>query len=336
MGEFDLIATYFKRPTPHAVLGVGDDCALLSLAPGHHLAVSTDMLVAGRHFVENVDPTALGHKALAVNLSDLAAMGATPKAFTLALALPRIDASWLAKFSQGLLALADAHGCELVGGDTTAGPLTLSITVMGEVPVGQALTRAGAKVGDDIYVSGDLGWARLGLAAQKGELQLPSELQTKAQQALDWPQPAVALGQALRNMAHAAIDLSDGLSGDLGHILAQSKVGAVLDETALAQTMGEAGASLGWSTEQMAQWVLAGGDDYALCVTAPPQVRTSLATLTDAQGQPYRLHRIGQITESVGLRLRDATGLIGDPMASSAFDHFAGDALASLSRGNRT
>ncbi|MGH6637253.1 MAG: thiamine-phosphate kinase, partial [Polaromonas sp.] len=177
MGEFDLIARYFTRPTARAALGVGDDCALLQPAPGTQLAVSSDMLVEGRHFLPDVDPFTLGHKALAVNLSDLAACGATPLAFTLALALPRADAAWLEPFARGLLALADAHGCELVGGDTTQGPLNICITVFGEVPVvnskSQALLRSGAKAGDDVYVSGTLGDARLALEAMRGTVALP-------------------------------------------------------------------------------------------------------------------------------------------------------------------
>ena len=177
MGEFDLITRFFKRPTPRAALGVGDDCALLSPRPGTQLAISTDMLVEGRHFYPDVDPMLLGHKALAVNLSDLAACGATPLAFTLALSLPQADEAWLAPFSRGLLALADDHGCELIGGDTTQGPLNICITVFGEVPVvngrSAALLRSGAQAGDDLYVSGTLGDARLALQARRGMLPLP-------------------------------------------------------------------------------------------------------------------------------------------------------------------
>jgi thiamine-monophosphate kinase len=178
MGEFDLIARYFKRPVARAALGVGDDCALLAPRPGTQLAISSDMLVEGRHFFADVDPAALGHKALAVNLSDLAACGAKPLAFTLALALPRVDEAWLAGFSRGLFELADLHGCELVGGDTTQGPLNICITVFGEVPVvngrSQALLRPGARAGDDIYVSGTLGDARLGLDAMRGQIESPA------------------------------------------------------------------------------------------------------------------------------------------------------------------
>lgn len=233
MSEFDLIARYFTRPTPRAALGVGDDCALLRPTPGTQLAISCDMLVEGRHFFADVDPAALGHKALAVNLSDLAACGATPVAFTLALALPQADETWLAPFAHGLLALADAHGCELIGGDTTKGPLNICITVFGEVPVvngkSQALLRSGAQVGDDLYVSGTLGDARLALDALRGTIALPADLLAQARQRLERPTPRVALGQALRGVASAALDISDGLLGDLQHILKASGVGATID-----------------------------------------------------------------------------------------------------------
>ena len=201
MTEFDLIARYFTRPVRKAALGVGDDCALLATAPGMQLAISSDMLVEGRHFFADVDPEALGHKALAVNLSDLAACGAKPLAFTLALSLPRVDEAWLAGFSRGLLALADAHGCELVGGDTTQGPLNICITVFGEVPTGQALLRHGARPGDDLWVShaigGGIGDARLALEVFRGNLVLPGEQFDRVRLAMELPQPRVALGLAL-------------------------------------------------------------------------------------------------------------------------------------------
>ena len=244
MGEFDLIERFFKQkaaPTPanqaqtatnSIVLGIGDDCALLQPAPGMQLAVSTDMLVEGRHFFADVDPLALGHKALAVNLSDLAAMGATPLAFTLALALPPAraqDAAWLDAFSDGLLALAGAHGCALVGGDTTAGPLAICITVFGQMPAGQALRRDGAQAGDELWVSGTLGDARLALGALRGEWTLPAAALAAARQRLERPTPRVALGLALRGIATSCIDVSDGLVGDVGHILKASGVGAVIE-----------------------------------------------------------------------------------------------------------
>ena len=232
MGEFDLIARYFThpaRPDGAVALGVGDDCALLAPKPGMQLAISSDMLVEGRHFFPDVDPEALGHKALAVNLSDLAACGARPLAFTLALSLPRADEPWLAGFARGLMALANAHGCELVGGDTTQGPLKICITVFGEVPSGQALLRSGARPGDDIYVSGTLGDARLALEALRGRTTLPADVLERARQRLERPTPRVALGQALRGVASSAMDLSDGLLGDLLHILKASGAGACID-----------------------------------------------------------------------------------------------------------
>ena len=328
MGEFDLIARYFTRPTPRAVLGVGDDCALLQPAPGAQLAISSDMLVEGRHFFADADPFALGHKALAVNLSDLAACGATPLAFTLALALPDVNETWLQGFSQGLLALADAHGCELVGGDTTQGPLNICITVFGAVPVvngkSQALLRSGARAGDDVYVSGTLGDARLALDALRGTLVLPADLLAQARLRLEQPTPRVALGQALRGVATAALDLSDGLLGDLGHILKASGVGATLD-TSIAIQLIAACAHPACTTglislKKQLECVLAGGDDYELAFTAPPAARQ--AVLAAARLAETPVTRMGRIDAEPGLRLVDAQGqrLSGH---YSSFDHFA-------------
>lgn len=328
MGEFDLIARYFTRPTPRAVLGVGDDCALLQPAPGAQLAISSDMLVEGRHFFADADPFALGHKALAVNLSDLAACGATPLAFTLALALPDVNETWLQGFSRGLLALADAHGCELVGGDTTQGPLNICITVFGEVPVvngkSQALLRSGARPGDDVYVSGTLGDARLALDALRGMLVLPPALLAQARVRLEQPTPRVALGQALRGVATAALDLSDGLTGDLGHLLKASGVGATLD-TSIAIQLIAACAHPACTTglislKKQLECVLAGGDDYELAFTAPPAARQ--AVLAAARQAKTRVTRMGRIDAEPGLRLVDAQG---QPLSGhySSFDHFA-------------
>ncbi len=312
MGEFDLIERYFKRPARRAVLGVGDDCALLQPTAGMQLAVSSDMLVEGRHFFPDVDPAALGHKALAVNLSDLAACGATPLAFTLALALPRVDETWLAGFSAGLLALADTHGCELVGGDTTQGPLNICITVFGEVPRGQALLRSGAQLGDDIYVSGTLGDARLALEALRGKLQLPPGELARARSRLERPAPRVALGQALRGIASSAIDISDGLVGDLGHILQASAVGASLDTNAALELMAAEGKKL--------EYVLAGGDDYELAFTAAPSTRQAVAAAAAQSGTAVT--RIGKIKQQPGLELVDGRG---QPVPGNfrSFDHFA-------------
>ncbi|MBG6077153.1 thiamine-phosphate kinase [Polaromonas sp. CG_9.11] len=328
MGEFDLIARYFTRPTPRAVLGVGDDCALLQPAPGTQLAISSDMLVEGRHFFADVDPFALGHKALAVNLSDLAACGATPLAFTLALALPDVDEAWLAPFSRGLLALADAHGCELVGGDTTRGPLNICITVFGEVPVvhgkSQALLRSGARAGDDVYVSGTLGDARLALEALRGNIALPAELLAQARERLERPTPRVALGQALRGVASAALDISDGLLGDLRHLLRASGVGATLD-TSIAIHLIAACAHPDCATglislKNRLNCVLAGGDDYELAFSAPVSARQAVQAAARQAATPVT--RIGCIDAEPGLRLLDADGqrLSG---AFASFDHFA-------------
>ena len=327
MGEFDLIARYFTRPVRPggaAALGVGDDCALLAPRPGMQLAISSDMLVEGRHFFADVDPEALGHKALAVNLSDLAACGAKPLAFTLALALPRVDESWLADFSKGLLALADAHGCELVGGDTTQGPLNICITVFGEVPAGQALLRSGARAGDDIYVSGTLGDARLALEALLGHIHLPDELLAQARQRLERPTPRVALGLALRGIASSAMDVSDGLLGDFGHILKASGVGACIrtDETIKLIAAGAFPSSARgqFDAKILQQCTLAGGDDYELLFTAPPQHRAAVAEAAAQSRTPVT--RIGQVEAAPGLRLLDAQGMPVENRFAS-FDHFA-------------
>ena len=331
MGEFDLIAQYFKRPVQKAALGVGDDCALLPSLPGTQLAISSDMLVEGRHFVSTVAPQRLGHKALAVNLSDLAACGATPRAFTLALALPRVDAQWLAGFSQGLFALADAHGCELIGGDTTQGPLNICITVLGDVPVvdgqSQALLRSGAQVGDDIYVSGTLGDARLALEVFRGLQQVPAQVFETARLRMEQPTPRVALGQALRGIAHAAIDVSDGLLGDLGHVLTASGVGACID-TDIAINLLAARAESTWATGTFyppiddttaLPWVLAGGDDYELVFTAPPHHAAHVVQAAQEAATP--ITRIGRIEATPGVRLINGRGeSIRGHFPS--FDHF--------------
>nr|WP_295077322.1 thiamine-phosphate kinase [uncultured Roseateles sp.] len=318
MGEFDLIKQFFVRgaaANSAVALGIGDDCAVLNSAAGAQWLVSSDMLVEGRHFLSTVAPERLGHKALAVNLSDLAACGATPRAFTLALALPRADAAWLAGFSKGLFALADAHGIALVGGDTTQGPLNICITVMGEAPAGQALLRSGARVGDDIYVSGTLGDARLALEVFRGTLSLGGSDFETVRQAMECPQPRVALGQALRGLASSAIDVSDGLIGDLGHILHASGVGASLEADALPRSAILAAQTLAVQRE----CGLAGGDDYELVFTAAPTAQA--AVLQAAQASATPVTRIGRIEAQPGLRLLDRQGLAIAPTFSS-FDHF--------------
>ena len=328
LGEFDLITRYFKRATPRAVLGVGDDCALLAPRPGTQLAISSDMLVEGRHFFADVDPAALGHKALAVNLSDLAACGASPLAFTLALALPQADEAWLAPFARGLLALADAHSCELIGGDTTQGPLNICITVFGEVPVvdgrSMALLRSGAKAEDDLYISGTLGDARLALEARRGTLTLPADALALTQARMDRPSPRVALGVALRGIATSAIDISDGLLGDLGHVLKASGVGATLDTSIaiylIAFRKANTRASDQIDQKIQLQCVLAGGDDYELAFTAPPALRAAVVAAAQQAATPVT--RIGCIERQPGLRLVDGAGR-AVPNVYTSFDHFA-------------
>lgn len=318
LSEFDLIAQYFTRPpragTP-AVLGVGDDCALLAPSPGMQLAVSTDMLVEGRHFFLQANPLKLGHKSLAVNLSDLAAMGATPVAFTLALSLPEAETEWLQAFSEGLFRLADEHGCQLIGGDTTRGPLNICITVFGEVPHGSALRRDAARDGDDIWVSGTLGDARLALAGYREEILLDSATLEAAAELLHQPQPRVALGIALRDIAHAAIDISDGFVGDLGHILQRSDVGATVDADALPP-----GPTLARRAQELRRrFMLAGGDDYELCFTAPASRRDAVIAAADSAHTPVT--RVGRIESRTGLRMTDANGAPLD-LELTSFDHF--------------
>lgn len=317
MGEFDLIARYFKRPARRQPLGVGDDCALLAPAPGMQLAVSSDLLLEGRHFLSTVAPARLGHKSLAVNLSDLAACGARPVAFTLALALPRVQEDWLEGFSRGLFALADAHGCELVGGDTTRGPLAICITVFGEVPAGQALLRSGARPGDELWVSGTLGDARLALEVFRGTASVPQAVFEAARLRLEQPTPRVALGLALRGIASAAIDLSDGLVGDIGHVLAQSGVGATVDVSRAAACVA-AGQCV--PEAQRIALALSGGDDYELAFTAPAHAREAVLQAAGACGTAVTC--IGRIEAAPGLRLVDGHGR-PHPQTHVAFDHFA-------------
>lgn len=327
MGEFDLIRQYFLRQVRHAALGIGDDCALLQPAAGCQIAVSSDMLVQGTHFLPDADPYLLGHKALAVNLSDLAACGARPLAFTLALALPAADPSWLEPFSRGLLALADKHDCELVGGDTTRGPLNICITVFGEVPApggrSQALLRSGARAGDDIYVSGTLGDARLALEAIGGKWPLPDALFERACARLHRPEPRVALGQALRGLASSAIDISDGLLGDLGHVLAASGVGARLDVASLVGRIACRGAALDAVVPPQHQLhcILAGGDDYELAFTAALEQRDAIFEAAQTSATP--VSRIGTITARRELQVVDAQGVAITGQWTS-FDHFNG------------
>jgi thiamine-monophosphate kinase len=321
MGEFELIRTFFNTQQQDAeagvALGIGDDCALLLPTPGQHLAVTTDTLVVGVHFLADDDPASLGHKALAVNLSDLAAMGARPRWVLLNLALPAVDEVWLAAFAQGLLATAQRFDVRLVGGDTVRGELAFGLTAMGEVPPGAALRRAGAKVGDLICVSGVPGEAAAGLAHRLGERLLPEALATQALARLQRPEPRVALGLALRGLASSAVDISDGLAQDLGHILAASgaagnELGASLElahfpSSPLMQSLPQA---LAW------QYQLAGGDDYELLFTLPSEYLHIIKAL------PEEVKVIGYIEVAPGLRILAPDGL---PfiLERLGHDHFA-------------
>jgi thiamine-monophosphate kinase len=332
LGEFDLIWRFFKAGSEsmaqtqpdHVLLGIGDDCALLQPDPAQSLAVTSDMLVEGRHFFANANPEWLGHKALAVNLSDLAAMGAKPVGFTLALALPHADASWLAPFSQGLFRLAQQWQCPLIGGDTTQGPLTICITALGHVPSGTAIKRSGAKAGDDIWVSGALGDARLALGALRNEWLLDHSSLEAALPRMHRPEPRITLGMQLRGIASSALDVSDGLLGDLRHILKASQVNAevLIDQLPTSPTLAA-------QTERLRRQCAAnGGDDYELCFTAPKHKRAEIESLSTAI---LPLTRIGSISsDSNGteptLILRDANGNLltaADSMLlTQSFDHF--------------
>lgn len=316
LSEFDIIRRFFTHPAPSAVLGVGDDAALLRVAPGMELAVSTDMLVAGRHFFPDADPARLGHKALAVNLSDLAAMGAKPRWATLALALPEADENWLEAFAGGFVALAAAHGVELVGGDTTRGPLNICVQVMGEVPEGQALRRSGAQPGDDVWVSGRLGDAALALAHLQHRIVLEPHDVADCLKSLHAPEPRVALGLALRGVAHSAIDVSDGLAADLGHILESSNAAAVVEIAAVPRS---GALERHFGDEVARQALLGGGDDYELCFTAHRDRRKDIERIGRDLG--LRLSRIGRIEPGNGLRVIGADGKpIG--LRRAGFDHF--------------
>lgn len=315
--EFDLIRQHFTRPTRHTDLAGGDDAALWQSAPGHQLVVSTDMLVEGRHFFPDADPADLGWKSLAVNVSDIAAMGATPRWALLAIALPDADADWLAAFADGFYACAEAFGVDLVGGDTTRGPRNLSVTICGEVPTGTAIRRDGAHAGDDLWLSGQPGRAALALWHLRDQLALDPAHRDACLAALHRPQPRAALGLALRGVASAMLDVSDGLLGDLGHILDASAVGAQisaaqLPESALIAACGDAALAR--------KACLSGGDDYELLFAAPARQRDAIASLSASLALP--LHRIGTLTPpAAGLTLLADDGTSA-PLARTGFDHF--------------
>ncbi|TAH47564.1 MAG: thiamine-phosphate kinase [Betaproteobacteria bacterium] len=315
--EFDLIRRHFDHDAAHCDLAVGDDAALMRPRPGMQLAVSTDMLVAGTHFFADADPALLGWKTLAVNVSDLAAMGAEPRWALLAIALPAADEAWIAAFAGGLFECARAHDVDLVGGDTTRGPLNMTVTIIGEVPLGAAITRSGGRPGDDLWVSGQPGLAALGLAALRGEAKLDDDGRRRCLDALHRPQPRVALGLALRGIASAMLDVSDGLLGDLGHILERSAVGAVVEVAALPLAPLLA---TGADAALARRCLLSGGDDYELLFTAPPAQRPAIQAIGRRLDLP--LHRIGQLSGEPGaLLLRETDGRL-HPSAATGYDHF--------------
>lgn len=303
MTEFDLIRRHFSRATPNALLGIGDDAALLRPSKDNVLAISSDMLVSGTHFFADTDPFLLGHKTLAVNLSDMAAMGALPRWATLAISLPEADDPWLEQFSAGFFALAQQHGVELVGGDTTRGPLNLCVTIIGEVPAQQALRRSGAQPGEEIWVSGSLGDAALALAHLHQRILLSESAFAACAKALHQPQPRVALGLALRNIASSAIDISDGLFADLGHILDASRVGA---EIGLAALPVSPAMQVYAATPTGTQCTLSGGDDYELCFTAPVLRHAEIIGI--ATRLSLRLTCIGKIVAGCDCIVHDAAG----------------------------
>ncbi|MGH8620064.1 MAG: thiamine-phosphate kinase [Burkholderiales bacterium] len=318
--EFDLIRRHFARPrgtSARARLGIGDDAALLRAPAGAELAVTTDTLVEGVHFLRGTHPGRLGHKALAVNLSDLAAMGATPRYALLALTLPKADPRWLTAFSEGFFRLARRYGVELVGGDTTRGPLSITITAIGEVPAGQALRRDGAKPGDDIWVTGTLGDAAIGLAALQGRIRLTVRDRQHCVECLEMPQPRLVVGRALRGVASAAIDLSDGLAADLGHLCERSKLAADvwLDHVPRPDQIGACR-----TTALAREVLLAGGDDYELLFTAPPRMRMKIERAGFGNG--VMVTRVGKITRGPAGRVRVYEGSTILRLPRGGYDHF--------------
>jgi thiamine-monophosphate kinase len=318
LSEFELIRRFFTHRARGATLGVGDDAALVRVRPGSELAVSADMLVEGRHFLPSADPALLGHKALAVNLSDMAAMGAKPRWATLAIAIPRVDEKWLGSFARGFMSLATRHSVDLIGGDTTRGPLTLSIQIMGEVPRSKALRRDGAKAGDDVWVSGELGGAAMAVQVMKARTRIASAVRREIEQRLNAPEPRVRLGLGLRGVANSAIDVSDGLIADLGHICERSNVGATIEWEAIPASPAVRAYA---QTDRGAQALLAGGDDYELCFTASPARRR--AVLAAAVRARVRVTMIGRIERANAPRVT-VLDSIGKPLRLKAkgFDHF--------------
>lgn len=321
MTEFDLIREYFaQQPVTRADvrIGIGDDAAVVRAPSGTDTVVTTDILTAGVHFFDDVDPAALGYKSLAVNLSDLAAMGAAPAWFLLDLMLPDVDTAWLRSFAGGLFELAQRHEVQLIGGDTSRGPLSIAITAIGLVPAGKGMRRSGARPGDVVYVTGTLGDAALALAQRRGECALAGADVAVIRDRLERPAPRIAEGLALRDLASSAIDISDGLIADLGHMLDAASVGARLNLTTipLSETYRAHMPEIGWD------YALGGGDDYELCVTVPPAKVSSVDALAEASG--FSLAAVGEIIAGRGIEIADALGRVYQPKRKG-FQHFASE-----------
>lgn len=316
MSEFDLIRQHFTRATQHTNLSIGDDAALISVSSGMELAISADMLVAGTHFFADAAPYNLGWKSLAVNLSDMAAMGANPKWATLAIALPHADSDWLSQFSSGFFACANAFNVDLIGGDTTRGPLAISIQIMGEVPTGKAIKRSGAKVDDEVWISGDLGDAALALTAIQGHIQITADELLASRNSLERPQPRVALGLALCNIASSAIDISDGLLADLGHILNQSKVGTEIEIEKIPHSKI---VDSYLPSEAIQDMMLCGGDDYELCFTAPAMAHNAIVEI--GQQLNLKLTKVGIITDTKKLLVYNSDKNT-IPLSKTGYNHF--------------
>ena len=311
--EFEIIERYFKKKMKQTALGVGDDAAMIHVRNNYQLAISSDMLIENIHFLKNTNPSHLGWKSLAVNLSDIAAMGATPKWATLSISLPKINHTWLKKFSKGFFKCADKFGIDLIGGDTTKGPLSISITIMGESKKDEALLRSGAKINDDIWVTGQLGLASMGLANLQGQLKLPPRIKMKCIKALEIPTPKTFLGSYLSRYANSCIDISDGLIQDLRHILKASKVGASL-------LLNDIPCEKFIHTSKQYQFVLNGGDDYELLFTAAKKNRPFIKKIAKKTNTPVTM--IGNITKKKALNVLSEQGK-SIKFNPKGFDHFA-------------
>lgn len=321
MNEFQIISDYFLNLTPahdQLILGIGDDAAIWKSGRGKQTVLTVDTLHVNRHFLPDCPPSSVAHKALAVNLSDCAAMGAKPVGFLLSLSMPKADERWLVDFCKGLQALANQYEVVLMGGDTTQGPLSVSITLMGEIKPNHELRRSGAKVGDDIYVSGTLGLPSLGLAILRDHRYCPEAAHDEAVQAYREPQPQIILGQSLLKLANACIDISDGFASDLTHILTASQCGArvMVDQLPISPLVKEYAAD----AQQALDWCLSGGDDYQLIFTVAPGQRKLVAELAEKLNIP--LTRVGQITPGCELICQDAAGETVD-LARKGWEHFA-------------